>query len=181
MNTSTRTSILHQASKMLLIKGFHGFSLQELADSLSIKKSSLYHHYSSKNQLGIELYRFYQQAFLDWTQTCKNSTPEKAILKYCDKLIAWICEKNRVCPLSALSLEWMIIDEGLQEEVIKLHQLHYDWIHSLYKKMEINISAKEATSITLSLLQGSIQLGRLTGEPTIVRKNLRNFIKSIKK
>jgi TetR/AcrR family transcriptional repressor of nem operon len=181
MNTSTRTSILHEASKMLLIKGFHGFSLQELADSLSIKKSSLYHHYSSKNQLAIELYRFYQDAFNDWTMSCVNTTPEKAILKYCDKLIEWICEKNRICPLSALSLEWAIIDKDIQKEVLKLHELHQDWISSLYKKMEINISSKEATSITLSLLQGSIQLARLTGDHAIVRKNLKNFIKSIKK
>lgn len=166
---------------MLLIKGFHGFSLQELADSLSIKKSSLYHHYSSKNQLGIELYRFYQEAFQEWTQTCKNNTPEKSILKYCDKLNQWICEKKRVCPLSALSLEWMMIDDGLQDEVLKLHQMHYEWIQSLYKKMKINIPSKEATSITLSLLQGSIQLARLTGDHSIVRKNLKNFIKSIKK
>ena len=181
MNTSTRTAILHQASKMLLVKGFHGFSLQELADSLSIKKSSLYHHYSSKSQLGIELYRFYQQAFVEWNASCKNNTPEKSILKYCDKLIQWICEKNRVCPLSALSLEWVIIDRDIQAEVLKLHEMHYEWIHSLYKKMELNISAKEATSITLSLLQGSIQLARITGDHSIVRKNLKNFIKSIKK
>lgn len=181
MNTSTRTAILHEASKMLLIKGFHGFSLQELADSLSIKKSSLYHHYASKNQLGIELYRFYQEAFIDWTNSCKKNTPEKAILKYCDKLIAWICEKKRVCPLSALSLEWVIIDPTLQQEVLKLHELHYDWILSLYKEMEINTSPKEATTITLSLLQGSIQLARLTGDHSIVKKNLRGFIKSIKK
>ena len=75
----------------------------------------------------------------------------------------------------------MIIEQGLQDEVLKLHELHYDWILSLYKKMELNIPAKEATSITLSLLQGSIQLARITGDHSIVRKNLKNFIKSIKK
>ena len=45
MSSSTKDQVLHEASRMLLSKGLNGFSLQELAESLNIKKASLFHHY----------------------------------------------------------------------------------------------------------------------------------------
>src|SRR5688572_6943572 len=102
--TSTKTELLHAASKMLLSKGLNGFSLQELATALNIKKSSLFHHYPSKTALAVELYRFYQQAFIDWVVRYEKLPPDKQIINYAEKLTTWICEKQRVCPVGALSL-----------------------------------------------------------------------------
>jgi AcrR family transcriptional regulator len=72
MSSSTKEDLLHEASRMLLSKGLNGFSLQELASKLNLKKASLFHHYPSKNALAVELYRYYQTAFLSWTQKNAN-------------------------------------------------------------------------------------------------------------
>src|SRR3712207_3536981 len=113
MSTSTKTELLHEASRMLLKKGFNGFSLQELAQSLGIKKASLFHHFPSKTALAVELYRFYQSSFLDWTKKHEHLAPEKQIISYTEELTTWICEKQRVCPVGALSLEWHLVDPVL--------------------------------------------------------------------
>lgn len=177
---STKTEILHEASKMLLAKGLNGFSLQELASTLSIKKSSLYHHYPSKTALAVELYHFYQISFLDWVKKYDHLGPEKQILNYAQKLTTWICEKQRICPVGALSLEWHLVEPELQHEIKKLHELQKKWLTTLIAQLELRIPKKEAVIGTMALIQGSIQLARMNNDPELVVKNLKSYLKSIK-
>lgn len=184
MSTSTKSELLHEASRMLLAKGLNGFSLQELASKLNIKKASLFHHYPSKNALAIELYQYYQSAFTEWAKQNEHLTPEKQILSYAEKLTTWICEKQRVCPVGAMSLEWHLVPKDLQAEIKRLHEMHKDWLTDLFKEMKkdsgIKLSVNEAVMTTMGLLQGSIQLARIVEDPAIVTKNLKSFLKSIK-
>jgi TetR/AcrR family transcriptional repressor of nem operon len=177
---STKTELLHAASSMLLSKGLNGFSLQELASALNIKKSSLFHHYPSKTALAIELYRFYQKSFIEWVDGYKHLSPEKQILTYAEKLTSWICEKQRVCPVGALSLEWHLVEPELQIEIKKLHELHKAWLTNLFKQIDIRIPNKDAVIVTMALIQGSIQLARINEDTKMVTKNLKSYLKSIK-
>jgi TetR/AcrR family transcriptional repressor of nem operon len=184
MSTSTKSELLHEASRMLLAKGLNGFSLQELASKLNIKKASLFHHYPSKTALAIELYRFYQSSFKEWATENEHLNPEKQIIVYAEKLTTWICEKKRVCPVGAMSLEWHLVPKELQAEIKKLHELHKEWLTSLFKEIKkeegLKITVNEAVVTTMGLLQGSIQLARIVEDPAIVTKNLKTFLKTIK-
>ena len=184
MSSSTKDQLLHEASRMLLSRGLNGFSLQELATSLNIKKASLFHHYPSKNALAVELYRFYQSAFLAWTLKYSDLSAEKQIITYAEKLTAWICEKQRVCPVGALSLEWQRVDPALQTEIKKLHHLQKDWLTKLFKTIQkesgLRLPLNEAVLGAMGLLQGSIQLARITEDPKIVTKNLKSYLKCVK-
>jgi TetR/AcrR family transcriptional regulator, transcriptional repressor for nem operon len=183
MSNSTKTELLHEASRMLLAKGL-SFSLQELAHSLALKKASLFHYFPSKTVLVIELYRFYQQSFLDWLKRHENLAPEKQIITYAEKLTEWICMKDRVCPVGALSLEWHLVEPELQIEIKKLHNLQKQWLTKLFKSMQRNeglkLGVSEAVVGTVAILQGSIQLARINNEPNLVKKNLKNYLKCIK-
>ena len=177
---STKTEILHEASRLLLDRGLNGFSLQELASSLNIKKASLFHHYPSKTALALELYRFYQTAFMAWVEKYQHLSPEKQILQYADTLTSWISEKHRVCPVGALSLEWQKVEPELQDEIRKLHELQKNWLTGLFKKMEIKIPKSEAVIATMALLQGSLQLARITDDTDLAKKTLKSYLKAIK-
>jgi TetR/AcrR family transcriptional repressor of nem operon len=176
---STKTQLLHAASRMLLSRGLKGFSLQELAQSLNIKKASLFHHYPSKTALAVELYRFYQDAFIEWSKKYAHLPPDKQILKYTETLTSWICEKQRVCPVGALSLEWHLVEPELQKEIIKLHELHKSWLTELFKKMDVKIPRPLAVTGTMGLIQGSIQIARINDDPKLVIKNTKAYLKSI--
>lgn len=178
--TSTKENLLHEASRMLLAKGLNGFSLQELADKLKIKKASLFHHYPSKTNLAIELYRYYLESFNEWTKSHEAYPPEKQITLYAQKLTDWICLKNRVCPVGTLSLEWNNVGPALQKEILKLHQAHKKWLQKMFKEMNIKISVSDAVMTTMALIQGSIQLARINNDTKLVNKNLKIFLESIK-
>lgn len=182
---STKEQLLHEASRMLLKKGLSGFSLQELATSLNLKKASLFHHFPSKGALALELYRFYQRSFSEWVERHEDLAPEKQIIAYADELTRWICEKQRVCPVGALSLEWQQVPKDLQSEILKLHELQKKWLTGLFKEIQkssgLGLPLKDAVLGTMGLLQGSIQLARLNNDSTIVGKNLKSYLKTIRK
>jgi TetR/AcrR family transcriptional regulator, cholesterol catabolism regulator len=49
--SSTAERICHSAATLFHEKGFHGASMQDLATAVGITKSSLYHHFASKQAL----------------------------------------------------------------------------------------------------------------------------------
>ncbi len=178
---STKIQLLHEASRMLLDRGFHGFSLQELALKLKIKKASLFHHYPSKTALAVELYRFYQTSFSTWVERHQHLTSERQLLRYAETLTTWICEKQRVCPVGALSLEWHLVAPELQAEIRTLHELQRHWLTGLFRQIPVSVPKAHAVEGTVALIQGSIQLARLNDDPKLVLRTLKTYLKSIKK
>ncbi len=51
----SRESILESAAQVIRQKGFHGASMADIAEAVPLKKASLYHHFSSKQEILLEL------------------------------------------------------------------------------------------------------------------------------
>jgi AcrR family transcriptional regulator len=51
----TREDILEAAAQIFSQKGFHGASMNDIADAVNLQKASLYHHVSSKQEILSEL------------------------------------------------------------------------------------------------------------------------------
>ncbi len=51
----TRDDILQSAAQVFRQKGFHGASMADIAEAVELKKASLYHHFTSKQEILLEL------------------------------------------------------------------------------------------------------------------------------
>lgn len=51
----TRDDILEAAAQVFRQKGFHGASMQDIAEAVKLQKASLYHHVSSKQEILLAL------------------------------------------------------------------------------------------------------------------------------
>jgi AcrR family transcriptional regulator len=51
----SREAILESAAQVFRQKGFHGASMADIADAVQLQKASLYHHFSSKQDILLEL------------------------------------------------------------------------------------------------------------------------------
>jgi AcrR family transcriptional regulator len=56
-NDAPRQRILDAALELLAEHGYEGMSLQQVADRVALHKSSLFHHFKSKEELAREVYR----------------------------------------------------------------------------------------------------------------------------
>ena len=51
----SKEAILESAAQVFRQKGFHGASMADIADAVQLQKASLYHHFSSKQDILLEL------------------------------------------------------------------------------------------------------------------------------
>lgn len=51
----TKADILDAAAQIIREKGFHGTSMQDIAQAVDLRKASLYHHVTSKQEILVEL------------------------------------------------------------------------------------------------------------------------------
>jgi AcrR family transcriptional regulator len=51
----TRQNILEAAAQVFREKGFHGASMNDIAEAVNLQKASLYHHVSSKQEILVEI------------------------------------------------------------------------------------------------------------------------------
>jgi len=56
-----KKNILEQAMMLFATKGYHSTSMQEVAEQAGVSKGALYLHFTSKNELLVEIYRYYYQ------------------------------------------------------------------------------------------------------------------------
>ncbi len=51
----SKEAILESAAQVFRQKGFHGASMADIAEAVQLQKASLYHHFSSKQEILVEL------------------------------------------------------------------------------------------------------------------------------
>jgi len=68
----TREDILEAAAQVFRQKGFHGASMKDIADAVSLQKASLYHHVSSKQEILLEILERALQMLLERISSITN-------------------------------------------------------------------------------------------------------------
>jgi len=68
----TREDILEAAAQVFRQKGFHGASMNDIAEAVSLQKASLYHHVSSKQEILLEILDRALQLLLEQISSITN-------------------------------------------------------------------------------------------------------------
>ena len=77
----TREDILEAAAQVFRQKGFHGASMKDIADAVSLQKASLYHHVSSKQEILLSILDRALELLLERISaiTAQNISPDKKL------------------------------------------------------------------------------------------------------
>jgi TetR/AcrR family transcriptional regulator, transcriptional repressor for nem operon len=160
----TREQIIRAGRELLMTRSYQGFSFQDIADRVGIRKPSLYHHFASKDLLAIEILQRSRSSFERWTGAMQLSAAKKLdayIRMYRDTLGA-----GRVmCPAGALAPSWDVIDTSVQHEVRAMRQVQLDWLTEVFGELgESRARARSRASHMFALCQGALITARMTGD-----------------
>ena len=127
----TREDILEAAAQVFRQKGFHGASMNDIAEATSLKKASLYHHVSSKQEILSELLDRALQLLLERISaiTEKNISADK-------KLHLMICEYLQIL-VENVDLAAVLLFEhrSLERRQQSRHIPNRDKFESLWKEV----------------------------------------------
>jgi TetR/AcrR family transcriptional repressor of nem operon len=163
---STREQILGVARALIETRSYLGFSFQDVADAVGIRKASLYHHFPTKEALGIAVIRQATQLFKDW-DAARVRTPKDALESYFRMYRNTLRAGSGMCPAGALAPGWDCINEELRQAVQELRNTQVMWLTgvlgALLPARQKGASVASLAAYVFSVCQGALLSARMTG------------------
>ena len=89
---------MDSAQRLTQTRSFHGFSFQDIADEVGVRKASLYHHFDSKDDVAVAML----QRAADWTSAqfkkAEGREPAERLEAYFDLFRQIHGKGERMCP-----------------------------------------------------------------------------------
>ncbi len=187
--TDTRKLILRTAREMVLTRSYLGLTFQDLANRVGIRKASLYHHFVSKEALGLEVVADSLAKFEQWCESVSDRSPAQQILAYVRMFRDLIGAGSRVCPVAAFGSEWDCIEPELRKAVQKFHGAQMSWLNLTAVKLEQFAGGATELSETAparqwaaqlnATVQGAMVNARLYGEPALFDAAVAPFVSKL--
>lgn len=181
MTENTPTRLLDAAEELMLSKGFTGTAVDEICASADVSKGSFYHHFQSKDALGLAaLDRFYNRVadalFTgSWTEV---DDPVQRALAFLDHTIdrsdaLW----HGGCLMGTFALDLAEANEAYRT----LLSERFDEMTAALTDVLAPISGpntpsgEEMAELYMAVIEGAIILGKAHGDPTILVDRLSSF------
>lgn len=163
----TRLTILRAARELIQTRSYLGLSFQDLADKVGIRKASLYHHFPSKEALGVAVLERAIEQFDDWAASM-GGTPQAKLHAYVLMFRDVLGAGRRVCPGGAMGPGWDCIEPDLQQAVKRVRQRQIDWLTLVIGQIKPGRSRPTSTPNQIAceifaLCQGALLSARMTG------------------
>jgi TetR/AcrR family transcriptional repressor of nem operon len=159
----TRGEILSVARNLIQTRSYLGLSFQDVADMVGIRKPSLYHHFPSKEALGVEVLNAATQSFRQWAATT-SPIPARKLGAYFD-LYRWNLRAGlAVCLAGALAPGWDCIEPKLRSAVRALRDEQIRWLSDAFSAdPRTRRRAGELAAFVFAACQGALLSARMTG------------------
>lgn len=162
---NTRSKLLQKAAALSQTVGYDALSLQELADELGIRKASIFHYFSSKDELACAVVESDMKVFEDWSLTVEHLSPQERLNRYFDHYRGMI-GSGHICPGGAFAVSWPLLPGKVRDALVNMHKQHIAFLDELVRDgvndgsfRPQGMSSDIVKSIP-DMLQGAIQVGR---------------------
>jgi len=171
--SGTKEKILKEGRSLLQKHGYNGFSFQDIADKLDIKKPSLYDHFSSKEELIAAIIENYSTMFDAWAKTISSLRPLERVRRVFDVFYSFSSDQRKVCPILALTVDTQVLSKEVQKEMKAFVEKWLSWLEEQIiegqtrGEIRKDMDAKALAAFIYSQAMGSQFQARIKNEPTL--------------
>jgi TetR/AcrR family transcriptional repressor of nem operon len=182
----TKQKILMVAQNLIQSKGFNGFSFADIADSVGIRKASIYHHFPTKVALGtalIDQYSLGLKNLLSNIDSQSKSVAEQ--LKSYVSIYRTNLDSELMCLGGMLASEAQTLAPELNTQLTHFFDINHSWLSKVLKAGETNKQIKLSTtadgqaSLFLAALQGALLVARAYGKQSIFDQTTETLISNL--
>ena len=181
---STKTRALKEARNLFQRVGYDGFSFQDIADKIGIKKGSLYEHFKSKEELMLYLMDFYFEGWNQWTETVSVFEPKDQVNAYFERLIKF-SDKEMLCPVCSTSKDACKLSTAVRTKIANFCETHNAWLARTLKagqkrgQFRKDVSHIELADLVLAVLLGAQVKARALNDSGEINKMRNQLFKLI--
>lgn len=171
----TRDRILDSAQRLIQTRSFHGFSFQDIADEVGVRKASLYHHFDSKDDIALAVL----ERAADWvnarTEKLADREPTERLDGYFDMFRVIHGKGERMCPGGSFGAVLDAVSSPVQSALHRFAKTHLDWLEDIVRegteRGQFQIGDQRPRDVATQIsaaVQGALLVGRLTGDPHVI-------------
>ena len=163
---TSREEILKQSIRLFKINGYYNTSMANIANACGLIKGSIYHHFKSKEEIGLESLKYIHKYFGDNIYKIAyqdDLTPKIKVQKFIQKIDDYFLNSEGGCLLGNLALEISNENALFKDEIRKYFT---NWEKALeyilaccYKQDKAEALSKKYVALT----QGEIMMMNLYG------------------
>ena len=167
---STRDVIVDDEEDLMLSRGFEGFSFQDVAGRVGIRKASIYHHFPSKEDLGVAiLERSRERAVRHRSRNGGDPMARsEAQFRFFERLLA---EGDRVCIGGSLAVGFDRLPERMRDLLARMTMERQQALaEALAEGQRRGLVRQDAdpadqAALAAATLQGARQMARVLKRP----------------
>ncbi len=171
MNTvigSTATRVMDVAEALIQQRGYDGFSFDDVARAVGIRKPSVHHHFRTKADLVATLARRYTERFessLAAIDTARRD-PMARLEAYVLLFATTYAKDGRLCVCGMLGAEAAALPAQVADGVADFFRLNLDWLTAAFRdaqqsgRVTTTQGAEALAQLLLSALEGAMIVGR---------------------
>ena len=180
---STATRVMDVAEALIQQRGYGGFSFDDLAQAVGIRKPSVHHHFRTKADLVAALAHRYTERFESALAAIDvaRRDPMARLKAYVRLFATTYAQDGRLCVCGMLGAEVDALPGEVADAVAGFFRLNLDWLAAAFRdaqqggQVTTTQRAEPLAELMLSALEGAMVVGRgsRSGEgPAAVGKHL---------
>ncbi len=188
----TRQNILTVAADEIHQHGFNATSLSVILKRCEISKGALYHHFTSKMELGYAVFEeIYTPMFLEiWQSALAVEDPVEGLCGFFISMTEQMSCSEVVCgcPLNNLCEEMANVDEGFRLRILsmqeQLNQLIVDALMKIIDNLREDISLSQVGYFIVATLNGATTLSKSSRNKELFQQVIAElciYIRALKK
>jgi AcrR family transcriptional regulator len=176
-DSNTRERILDIAERLLMSRGYNGFSYKNLASELNVKNAAIHYHFPSKKDLGVAVIQRAQARFREWDAMSVNQdlSPIDMLNESIETYVGYLNAGDIVCLGGSLETDFHTLPEEMQKEVRIYTSEILTWMRNLLSKgreeglFTFSGPSEDKAFFIIASIQGALQIAKVSNKDFFYR------------
>ena len=179
---ATRDQILDAAARLILLRGYHGTSLDDVLRESGVGKGNFYYYFRSKEDLGFAIIDRVVERFLERTLepafVDPTADPLEQVCGFLDRLREAQRQRNCVggCAMGNLACELSDVHEGFRRRLAAIFERWRMMVAATLERgrewgrLRPDLDAGSAAGFVVAALEGAILMAKVTKDISVMEK-----------
>lgn len=155
MSTGTREKLIENATDLVRMQGFAGFSYADLANAVGIRKASIHHHFPAKEDLGVAIVEAYTEGFVEaLDDLSRRYATARERLKGYAGLYRVPLLAGKPCLCGVMASEFAILPMPIKLAVQRFFELNQRWLDGVLSEPVLGFGVERRHRAALAFLSG---------------------------